>query len=310
MTYIKTDWHTGDIITSDKLNKIEKGIEDASSQIDIIQDNCESGAYFDNISSNDIRWDEDYSLSDVIGNTDIGTKGSLQSQIDSTIISDTIYYLATSISTGVTQNTPGWTVSSQTITSTNKYLWIYHVYERANHTTYNSEPVIIGVFGDTGLQGPQGIQGETGPQGEPGLPGETGPQGEKGDAFTYEDFTVEQLAALTGPQGPQGIQGPQGPQGIQGEPGPKGADGTMTFADLTEEQKASLKGDKGDTGDTGPQGPKGDTGNAGFSPSVIVTQTSTGYHLAVTDVVGTTEVDLTNGQDGATGATGATGPQG
>lgn len=28
--------------------------------------------------------------------------------------------------------------------------------------------------------------------------------GPKGDAFTYEDFTPEQLAALTGPQGPQG----------------------------------------------------------------------------------------------------------
>ena len=31
----------------------------------------------------------------------------------------------------------------------------------------------------------------------------------------------------------------------------KGADGTMTFEDLTEEQKASLKGEKGDKGDTG-----------------------------------------------------------
>ena len=87
----------------------------------------------------------------------------------------------------------------------------------------------------------------------------------------------------------------------------------MTFEDLTPEQKAGLKGDKGDkgdTGDTGAQGPKGDTGNNGFSPSVVVTQTSNGYHLAVTDVVGTTEVDLTNGQDGATGATGPQGEQG
>ena len=29
-----------------------------------------------------------------------------------------------------------------------------------------------------------------------------GPPGEKGDAFTYEDFTPEQLAALVGPKGP------------------------------------------------------------------------------------------------------------
>ena len=35
-------------------------------------------------------------------------------------------------------------------------------------------------------------------------------RGEKGDAFTYEDFTAEQL---------EGLRGPQGPQGIQGEPG-------------------------------------------------------------------------------------------
>jgi hypothetical protein len=32
--------------------------------------------------------------------------------------------------------------------------------------------------------------------------------------------------------------------------------------------------------------------------------------LAVTDIVGTTEVDLTNGQDGAPGATGPQGPKG
>ena len=74
------------------------------------------------------------------------------------------------------------------------------------------------------------------------------------------------------------VKGETGPQGPQGE---KGADGTMTFEDLTPEQKASLKGDKGDKGDTGaagpqgepgpkgdkgdpgPQGPKGDTGETG-----------------------------------------------
>lgn len=98
------------------------------------------------------------------------------------------------------------------------------------------------------------VKGETGPIGPQGLQGEVGPVG------------------------PQGETGPQGPIGPQGE---KGADGTMTFEDLTPEQKASLKGDKGDKGDTGaagpqgepgpkgdkgdpgPQGPKGDTGETG-----------------------------------------------
>lgn len=98
------------------------------------------------------------------------------------------------------------------------------------------------------------VKGPAGPQGPQGLQGEVGPAG------------------------PQGEIGPQGPVGPQGE---KGADGTMTFEDLTPEQKASLKGDKGDKGDTGaagpqgepgpkgdkgdpgPQGPKGDTGETG-----------------------------------------------
>ena len=78
-------------------------------------------------------------------------------------------------------------------------------------------------------------------------------KGDKGDPFTYEDFTPEQLALLkgekgekgdtgatglqgeqgqkgdkgdTGEQGLQGIQGERGPQGIRGEPGKDGKDGT------------------------------------------------------------------------------------
>ena len=39
------------------------------------------------------------------------------------------------------------------------------------------------------------------------LTGPQGPQGEKGDPFTYEDFTPEQLAALKGPKGDPGETG-------------------------------------------------------------------------------------------------------
>ena len=45
-----------------------------------------------------------------------------------------------------------------------------------------------------------------------------GEKGDKGDAFTYEDFTPEQLAALKGPKGDKGDQGLQGPQGPAGGP--------------------------------------------------------------------------------------------
>ena len=83
-----------------------------------------------------------------------------------------------------------------------------------------------GVQGDRGPQGEQGIQG---PQGEQGIQGIQGPAGPKGDAFTYNDFTPEQLEALKGPKGDQGEKGEQGIQGIQGpigETGPAGTDGT------------------------------------------------------------------------------------
>ncbi len=107
-------------------------------------------------------------------------------------------------------------------------------------------------------EGPQGPVGPMGPQGPKGDKGDTGLTGATGKAFTYADFTSEQLLALKGPKGDkgdkgdQGLQGPKGDQGIQGIQGPKGD-----------------KGDKGDTGLTGPQGPqgiqgvKGDTGAQG-----------------------------------------------
>ena len=103
-------------------------------------------------------------------------------------------------------------------------------------------------------------------KGETGSAGPQGPQGE------------------VGPAGPQGEIGPQGPVGPEG---PKGADGTMTFEDLTPEQKASLKGDKGDKGDTGAAGPQGDPGPKGDKGD-------TGP----------------KGDKGDTGETGAQGPQG
>ena len=133
-----------------------------------------------------------------------------------------------------------------------------------------------GEKGDTGPQGPAGPKGEkgdTGPAGPKGDTGDTGPQGPKGDAFTFEDFTPEQLASLKGPKGDAGSQGPQGPKGDTGDTGPKGDKGDK--GDTGPQGPQGLKGDKGDTGpqgpaglkgdkgDTGPAGPKGDTGPQG-----------------------------------------------
>jgi len=145
---------------------------------------------------------------------------------------------------------------------------------------------IRGEKGETGAQGPKGEtgepgaagpKGETGAQGPKGETGAAGPQGPKGSAFTYADFTAEQLAALkgekgdtgaagaTGPQGPKGntgATGPQGPKGDKGDTGPQGATGA--------------RGATGATGPQGPKGDKGDTGPAGEPPTSFPASSITG----------------------------------
>lgn len=75
------------------------------------------------------------------------------------IESITEYFLATSDSSGVTTSTSGWTTSIQTITPTKKYLWNYEVVHYTNDTDYTSTPVIIGVYGEQGIQGEPGEDG-------------------------------------------------------------------------------------------------------------------------------------------------------
>lgn len=65
--------------------------------------------------------------------------------------------------------------------------------------------------------------------------GDTGEKGEKGDAFTYEDFTPEQLESLKvkGDKGDQGERGEKGDQGIQGIQGVQGVPGRAGEVDYT-----------------------------------------------------------------------------
>lgn len=101
--------------------------------------------------------------------------------------------------------------------------------------------------GETGPIGPQGPKGEKGDKGETGAKGDTGPRGEtgaKGDAFTFDDFTPEQLESLRGPKGDTGATGPQGTEGAVGPQGPQGAKGepgkdAVIDATLTQEGEAA-----------------------------------------------------------------------
>ena len=105
------------------------------------------------------------------------------------------------------------------------------------------------------------------------LPSIQGEKGEKGDAFTFEDFTPEQLDALRGADGAKGDKGEQGAKGDKGERGLPGADG--------KDGKDGASGAKGERGEKGEKGEKGDAGAPGA-----------------------------NGKDGAAGAKGAKGDKG
>lgn len=151
--------------------------------------------------------------------------------------------------------------------------------------------------------------------------------GPKGDPFTYEDFTPEQLATLKGEKGDKGDTGATGPAGPQGNPGEKGETGAQGPQGIQGE--TGPQGPKGDTGATGPEGPqgiqgetgaqgiqgepgaKGDKGDKG-DPGTSVTHEWNGTTLTVTSESGTSSADLKGdkGDKGDTGATGPEGPQG
>lgn len=88
--------------------------------------------------------------------------------------------------------------------------------------------------------------------------GAKGDKGDKGDAFTYDDFTPEQLAALKGEKGDKGDKGD-----------------AFTYDDFTPEQLASLKGEKGDKGDPGEPGSPGAAAGFGSVTASIDANTGT-----------------------------------
>ena len=74
-------------------------------------------------------------------------------------------------------------------------------------------------------------------------------KGEKGDAFTFEDFTEEQLEALRGARGEKGdafTYDDFTPEQLDLLKGENGKD--FTFDDFTAEQLELLKGEKGEKG--------------------------------------------------------------
>lgn len=130
-----------------------------------------------------------------------------------------------------------------------------------------------------------------------GEKGDTGSRGADGKS-AYEialqnGFTgteADWLASLKGQKGDTGAKGEPGAKGAPGEKGERGEKG--------ETGETGEKGEKGDTGTPGKDGVNGTDGKDGadgFSPTVTVTETSTGATITATDKNGTTTAKIQNG---------------
>lgn len=74
-------------------------------------------------------------------------------------VADTIqHYLATTVSSGVTKDTTGWTTTIQNPTAEKRYLWSYQTTKYTDTTTSDTTPHIIGVYGEKGADGKDGTE--------------------------------------------------------------------------------------------------------------------------------------------------------
>lgn len=83
-------------------------------------------------------------------------------------------------------------------------------------------------------------------------------KGDKGDPFTFEDFTPEQLESLKGEKGDKGDKGDKGEKGDRGEQGERGEQGLQG-----EKGEQGIQGIQGERGEKGEQGDKGADGKDG-----------------------------------------------
>lgn len=136
---------------------------------------------------------------------------------------------------------------------------------------------LVGPKGQDGVDGTNGTDGENGQDGKSAyelavelgfegdeatwilsLKGDKGEPGEKGDTFTFEDLTPEQVLSLKGEAftysdfTAEQLEALKGPAGEPGNDGEKGD--AFTYADFTPEQLEGLKGPKGEDGVDGIDG--------------------------------------------------------
>ena len=224
--YDKTEWHPGDIITSDELNKFEDAVEY------LVRTQQIRAIFMPSVNEmGDISWTNDFGLINPETVNIMGPRGPQGEK-----------------------GTDG-TVAFDELTSQQKE-------SLRGEQGIQGPQGEKGDKGDKGEDGTSIITFEGTVEKIADLNNLADLQ--KGDSFICdEDSNVYvwngsefiNCGDIRGPQGVKGDKGDKGdvgPQGIQGPQGEKGADGTVAFDELTAGQKESLRGEQG------PQGEKGD----------------------------------------------------
>ena len=134
----------------------------------------------------------------------------------------------------------------------------------------------ISVTDATGTTTAELHNGEKGDTGSRGADGKSAYEVALQNGFTGTE--ADWLTSLKGQKGDTGAKGERGEKGEAGETGEKGE-----------------KGDTGTPGKDGVNGTDGKDGADGFSPTVTVTETSTGAAITATDKNGTTTAKIQNG---------------
>ena len=242
--YIKTEWEGGDIITDDRLNKVE----DALYQINYnMPTDSVNGAFVNNAIVTNNEYIEGYVDDLYTKKSDMYIYTTEEHMVEyindlqyvdqeralDMISNNNNYIISYADSRYVTEDYVDRAIESIEVPEVDL---TGYASERYVDTAIANVELMPGPQGEPGPQGPQGEQGPQGPQGEQGKQGNRGPAGNRGP---------QGIQGEQGPQGepgPQGEVGPMGPQGPQGEQGPAGKDADLTGY-ATEEYVNNLIGD-------------------------------------------------------------------
>ena len=238
--YNRTNWSGGDIITDDRLNKVEEALYQINYNIptdsvnreyvnNTIRDNNDYiESYVDDVYMrqsdmyiyateehmveyiNDLQYvDQDRAIDMINDNNNyiigyVNDNYTTEAYVDRAI--DNLDYMNQDNVLDMINNNNNYILSYVDDSYTTE-AYVNNAISNTEAYVNNAISNIELTPGPQGEQGPQGEKGDKGDQGEQGLQGEQGIAGQDGKDFTYDMFTAEQLEALRGPQGEQGPAG-------------------------------------------------------------------------------------------------------